>query len=229
MRPFTLLIILALIIIGIGGVLFWLNTRLKHFFKIKITHWLILIYTFVLLAAAAVVPFIEKDVRELNAQEQQNEEKTVSELGEKLTRGQTEQIDKKYILTEERFEGFKSQTLTITSNLENWSYLYVERKEGNDGTIEVITFQQPFLVNGADFSELWEPPEIQLQDNRLLISSNQQSLDISIMHSPFPVRQLTNVSMLQHTSSGGEQLIYLKIPRDLELKADESLYLQYVN
>lgn len=228
MSPFTVLIILALIIMGIGGVLFWLNSRLKHFFKIKITYWLLLLYALVLLAASASVPFVSKEFIKLDAQEQLDKEKTFDELREDLKSGQSEKIDEKYILAEEHFEGFENQTLKITANLENWSYIYVERKDVNDGKIKLVTYQPLLMIDGADFSELLKSYEIKLKDDTLSIRSSQQDLHLSIMHSPFPVRMLTNVSMLEHHSNHGEQLIYLTIPRDLQLQADESLYLMDV-
>ena len=227
MSASTLLIILALIIIGIGGLLFWLNSRLKRFFKIKITHWLILIYAFVLLAASAIVPFMSKELTELDAQERQDSEKMFSELTEKLENGQAEKIDPRYILVEHSFDA-ENQTVKIASQLESSPMIYVKRKDVNDGKIEAVIFQHPFIIDGADFSEVLEPYELTFEDNLLTIRSEQQRLKLSVMHSPFPVRQLTNVSMMHHSSSRGDQLIYLQLPRGLELKNDESLYVRYV-
>lgn len=228
MSPFTLLIILIVIIFGIGGILFWINHRLKYFFKIKITHWLILIYIFVLLASTVIVPFVSKEITLLNTQERQDEDKTYIGLTEKLENGQSEKIDKKYILAEHSFKVVDNETLAITSSPESWPYVYVKRKEDNDGKIEAVIFQEMFIIDDVDFSELLEPYEMKLVDNRLTIRPNQQNLNLSIMHSPFPVRQLANVSIMHSSSSRGDQQIYLQIPRDLKLKADENFNLRYV-
>lgn len=227
MSASTLLIILALIIIGIGGLLFWLNSRLQHFFKIKIAHWLILIYAFVLLTASVVVPFMSKELTQLDARERQDSEKMFSEITGKLENGQAEKLDPRYILAEHSFDA-EGQSLKITSYLESSPTIYVKRKNVSDGKIEAVIFQHPFIIDGADFSEVLEPYELTFEDNLLTIRSKQQSLRLSVMHSPFPVRQITNVSMMHHSSSRGEQLIYLQLPSGLELEDDENLFVRYV-
>ncbi len=227
MSPFSVLIIIFLIIIAIGGILYWLNSRLKHFFKIKITHWLILMYTFVLLATSVAAPFVSTKTAEFTAQEPQEEAETVGyELTEMVKSRQLEKIDEKYISAEYLFEGVEQETLQLTSNLENWTHIYVDKKEVNDGKIEAVIYQQPLIIDGADFSEVLEPYEIELEGDKLTIRAKQKALNMAVMHSPFPVRQLTNVNMMHHSSIGGDQLIYLKIPRDLKLKTDDNLYLR---
>jgi hypothetical protein len=229
MSPFSVLITIFLIIIGIGGILYWLNSRLKHFFKIKSTHWLILMYAFILLAASVVAPFVSTKTTEFTVQGPQEEAETVvDELTEMVRNRQLEKIDEKYISAEHSFEGVEQQTLRLTSNLENWSHIYVDRKDVNDGKIEAVIYQPSLIIDGADFSEVLEPYEIKLEGDKLTIHSNQQAVNMAIMHSPFPVRQLTNVSMMHHSSSGGDQLIYLQIPRDLELEDAENLFVRYV-
>nr|WP_295974155.1 hypothetical protein [uncultured Bacillus sp.] len=227
MRPSTILLLLILGITLIIGFLFWFNLHLKRVFKMKITYWLIAIYVFLLLAGAAAMPFIGKDMRILDTQKQQKEE-DFSFLMEKLENGQMEKIDKKYIAAENNFAGLTEPTLTITANLEGQSTLYVERKEQNDGKIKVITYQQPIIIDGMNFSELLKPYQIELNDNTLTIHSDQQSIELSIMHPPFPIRQFTAESMMNHSATDGDQFIYLKVPPDLKLQTNESLYIKEV-
>ena len=48
------------------------------------------------------------------------------------------------------------------------------------------------------------------------------------MGDSFPVRQFTGESLFNHSFSSGEQLIYLKIPNDLKLIADDVVILENV-
>lgn len=228
MRAITYFFLLIIVIIAIGMILFWLNVRLKDFFKIKITYWLVILYTFILVAASVTVPFFSNKVINIEAEEPQKQENIYNELVEKMENGHIEAIDKKYVLTEASYTGLNGDTLKLSSPPEAWFHVFVERKEANDGAIEAFIIYEPCIIDGTDFTKILEPHEIKLSGQTLTIRPKQQHSTLSIMHSPLPVRQLTNTSMMRYSSRSGDQFIYLRIPHDLRLTASDNFYLSNV-
>ena len=66
------------------------------------------------------------------------------------------------------------------------------------------------------------------RENTLTITPKEQNIRLSISSASFPVRQFTGESIFNHSFSSGDQVLYLTIPNDLQLQADEGIMLEYV-
>lgn len=92
-----------------------------------------------------------------------------------------------------------------------------------------MVYSSGLLIDGYDFSDKLIPYRLELVDNTLnLRSPGQQKINISIMNDPFPVRQFTSESNFSRSFSGGDQIIYLRIPKSLEVVNEEQVHLEYV-
>ena len=106
--------------------------------------------------------------------------------------------------------------------------IFVERQINDDAAIEAFTYHTGLMIGGIDFSDELIPLKLELEDNRLNIIPIAQNIRLSIMGDSFPIRQFTGESLFDHSFSTGDQLIYLKIPKDLKLIADDVVILEYV-
>ena len=85
-----------------------------------------------------------------------------------------------------------------------------------------------FYIGGDDFSDKLIPYKLELSENTLTITPKEQNIRLSISTASFPVRQFTGESIFNHSFSSGDQVLYLLIPNDLQLQADERIMLEYV-
>ena len=155
-------------------------------------------------------------------------DKAMNELDMSLREGKIDQIDDQYFLEKNIFTDYKNQTLRIVSRSEYGPQIFVKRQKSNDTTIESFTYVNGFYIGGDDFSDKLIPYKLELSENKLTITPKEQNIRLSISSASFPVRQFTGESIFNHSFSSGDQVLYLHIPNDLELQADEGIMLEYV-
>lgn len=223
----TALLPIAIILLIVGFVYFMSKVGNK-FITIKITHWLLIIYIGVLLLSTAIIPFISDERMERDTKEQVDIDKEMNELDKKLREGKLDQIDDQYFLGKNIFTDYKNQTLRIVSRSEYGPQIFVKRQKVNNSTIESFTYVNGFYIGGDDFSDKLIPYKLELSEDTLTITPKEQNIRLSISTASFPVRQFTGESIFNHTSSSGDQVLYLTIPSDLQLQADEGIMLEYV-
>ena len=216
------------IFIILVGMIYFMKKVGKKFITIKITHWLLFIYIVVLLLATAIIPFISDERMERDTKEQVDIDKAMNELDKNLREGKMDQIDDQYFLEKNIFTDYKNQSLRIVSRSEYGPQILVKRQKSNDSTIESFTYVNGLYIGGDDFSDKLIPHKLELSEHTLTITPIEQNIRMSISTASFPVRQFTGESIFNHTSSSGDQVLYLLIPNDLQLQADERIMLEYV-
>ena len=101
--------------------------------------------------------------------------------------------------------------------------IFVERKDVDDGEIEISTYTATHTVGNADFTKLILPPVISYKNGMLSIkSANQQRLDFKQFNFDFTVAQFKNQTrgIGSDVSSGfgfGWKMIYIRVPKSLEI------------
>jgi hypothetical protein len=110
--------------------------------------------------------------------------------------------------------------------------IFVERKKMNDDKIEAVFYQTRSSMNDMDITKLINPPLIKLGGNGImLINPNKSKIDFSRFQNIFTVTQFTGgSSFFEHHSDffEGQRILYLRIPKDLELLNKTDLNLQFV-
>jgi len=107
----------------------------------------------------------------------------------------------------------------------------VERKHNNDDKIEAAFYQTRQSVNGMDITELAKPPHLEIAEDGLLLSNPKKNkIKYSEFTNVFSVKQFTGEDFFRHDSnfSGGQSILYLRIPKDLELIDKTGINLNYI-
>lgn len=194
----------------------------------KITHWIFFTYIGVLILATALVPFVKTSAPNFTGMKQEDIDQAMSEFYQYLMKGKIDRIDDNHLIEEIMFEDFQSQTLRIESKSEFVNTVYVERMDRADAKIKAFIYSPGIIVDGVDLSEKLVPYKLQLADETLKIISPQQHIQISIQKPSFPLRPLTGETLLNSSFISGDQAIYLQIPKDLQIIADNNTYIEYV-
>ncbi|MFD1363601.1 hypothetical protein [Lentibacillus salinarum] len=111
--------------------------------------------------------------------------------------------------------------------------VFVERVSDRDNTIEAAYYQTPFIVEGRDMSDELNPMDVKLSSGIIRIDAPVPAvIELSMFKQEFPISQFTGKEgeqrMLENVYTGGERLLYLKIPDDVQLDYHDSLNLHFV-
>ncbi|WP_026573617.1 hypothetical protein [Bacillus sp. UNC438CL73TsuS30] len=108
----------------------------------------------------------------------------------------------------------------------------VERKKENDGKIDAIYYHTRSSVDQREITEKKRPIRIQLSEGTLMLGQPERvELKFSQFENVFTINQFTGTGWFQHESNffEGQGILYLQIPKKLDLNAQSELDLQYVN
>ncbi|RRN72884.1 hypothetical protein EI200_06835 [Peribacillus simplex] len=217
------------ILILIFGVFIFMVRFAGKFVTPKVTHWLLFIYIGVLLLGTAFVPFIIDDSMSQKGMEKVvDTDRELSDLYSNLNKGEIDQVDAKYLMKERNFSDYQNKTIKVKSSNGDGSQILVERKTNNDDTIEAFIFGNGLIIDGYDFSRKLKPYHLELKDDTLTINlPQQQDINLIITKADFPIRQFTGESII-NPSFSTDQVVYLRIPNNLELIADDHVFLEFI-
>ncbi|MFE3974490.1 MULTISPECIES: hypothetical protein [unclassified Peribacillus] len=218
------------ILILIFGVFIFMVRFAGKFATPKVTHWLLFIYIGILLLGTAFVPFIIDDSMSQKGMEKVvDTDRELSDLYSNLNKGEIDQVDAEYLMKEKNFSNYQNNTIKVESSNGDGSQIFVERKTNNDDTIEAFIFGNGLIIDGYDFSRKLKPYHLELMDDTLTINlPQQQDINLIITKADFPIRQFTGESIL-NPSFSTDQVVYLRIPNNLELIADDHVFLEFID
>ncbi len=116
-------------------------------------------------------------------------------------------------------------TLKLTASAD-WNYwVQVERKDTNDGKVEVSSYVTPHYTDIVNFTQVVEPPQISLTNDVLAVKAKEQRFNFSVWTSNFTIQQFNPrdpgwYRPMTYAALGG-QAILLRVPKDLEIIRDE--------
>jgi hypothetical protein len=187
----------------------------KRYVTVKITHWLLMIYTVILIIAMAITPFISTDF----PARAEGKEDSWLDLYKDLHNGAFNRIDPDYIAQSEVFD-YDHPTIRIASNREeDGTLIYVERKDTNDGKIEGFVYNTGFNIDGYQFTDILAPIHLELNNDTLEINHPAiKNVKIAIAKKEFPITQFNGQKRTNVTTMGPDnQAIYLRIPANVEI------------
>lgn len=226
--PFILIVILA----GVWLVVF----TVKKYFPAKATHWMLLIYTSVLLLAAVFVLFGIKGtevVGNKSGDEKGEAVRIQGEIHDAIEQGKMPDIDKKFISAEKSFK-LDASVLKIDSDWEGQNpYIVIERSAEIGQQVKVriysLTVQE---VEGYALTKAINPPNFKMSGNLLLFSKPSfQEFKYAIFGEEFPINQFK----YERRDGGGgyslaeEYVIFVQIPEDLQIDEGDGVYINYLN
>lgn len=147
--------------------------------------------------------------------------------------GKISTIDSNFIEKKWDFD-FREQKLNV--GIENGEFIstqiFVERKKTNDHKIDAVSYKTRSTVNDMDVTKLTNPLLLKLVGNTLLINNPKKAkLEFSMFNNVFSVNQFTGEdSLFRHQSSffEGQRILYLRIPKDLDLINKPDMNIQFV-
>ncbi|PFP31374.1 hypothetical protein COJ96_00265 [Bacillus sp. AFS073361] len=191
-------------------------------------------YISLLLICTIVVPFINgKDMTDLKKAPIDAIEKEGATLFDAAAAGKINTIGRNSIEKKWDFE-YREPKLNLSVGTEEFfaTQIFVERKKTNDDKIEAVYYRTRSSVNDMDISKVINPIRLTLAGDILTLhNSKKAKLNFSIFNQIFPVTQFTGEpSLFQHQSSfyEGQSILYLRIPKDLELNSKSEVNIQFV-
>jgi hypothetical protein len=205
----TILIVPTFILIIVGLVMLMQKIR-RRYVSVKITHWLLMGYTGLLLIAMAIAPFMITDLPNRATGADQ-------EIYRHLSNGKIESIDPEFLVLKKTFD-YENSSLTISSNRVEGSLIYVERKEENDGKIEGYVYNSGLNINGYYFSDKLTPIDFKLDNDTLTIQHpNQQNIKLAMVQKEFTIKQFTGQKQNSVTTGPDIEGIFLRVPKNVEI------------
>ncbi|MDR3601507.1 MAG: hypothetical protein P4L49_13680 [Desulfosporosinus sp.] len=112
--------------------------------------------------------------------------------------------------------------------------IFVERKDVDDGEIEVDTYSTTQSIETIDFTKLVLPPVISYENGTLSFkSANRQNFDFKYFKPDFTVAQFDNPKMgIENgtSSSFGWNIIYIRVPKSLKIdETPHNVRIQIIN
>lgn len=191
--------------------------------KIFKNYWVLLIYVLLLLCS---VGFSFLIIEEKSGGEEwsfEEAEESGIMLYERAGVGKEEEIPVEFMREKWNFS-YSNEELTVETqeNMINGINIFLERKEENDGDIDVLFFQTPSSVEGIKVTPSSLPDIQQVNSTLRITNMNNTRLKYSTFKEEFPFRKATEISGFIDSSSIslGRTLLYLRVPKDLELNMD---------
>ncbi|MGG3572175.1 hypothetical protein ABES25_03115 [Bacillus gobiensis] len=142
--------------------------------------------------------------------------------------GRIEEINSKYKKQQWEFP-YKESRLHLDGNVD--PTIVVERKQSSDGTIDAIFFATDFVVGGFDMSNRTPAINLELEGDTLMIdNTGPLQINLGMYSKEFPIRQFTGEQFIEEDPIVSPmQIIYLRVPKDLEITGASDMDITYVN
>ncbi|CEG26519.1 hypothetical protein [Bacillus sp. B-jedd] len=207
-----------LIILVVGGAVFLSKSGKIRLGNPKVTHWLLLCYIGILLAANLASPLMKEEKAGGGRVSMRDIERENSDFYQKIYEGKQEQIDEKYLYKKDTIKDLSFDKLNLTTEAEFGPQIIVERDSSLKNQIEIYSYRNPLFIDGFDFTEKIKALGYQIKGNNLEISPEEVKVDIGILSNSFTSRQFTGEKINDHMIQGGDSMIYMKIPDSLSLQ-----------
>lgn len=123
-------------------------------------------------------------------------------------------------------------TLKLTDNEQEAIPVLIERKATNDHTIDVYHFTQRTIVNQVDITQQLPSPKINLHGVVLQVSQPKKvNLKFATFDPEFTITQFFGGSIFHRNGINyqmGQKLLYLRIPKNLQIIKDKNIMIKYV-
>lgn len=117
-----------------------------------------------------------------------------------------------------------SSKLSFNQQTTGSYHVLIERKGVDDGEINISTYVTAQYIGDVNFSKRLFPPVISLKNGILSIRGrNYQSFEFKHFNSDFTVDQFENQnSRINEMSHFGDQIIFIRVPKSLDINKGES-------
>jgi hypothetical protein len=229
------ILILLIAVFAISSILVKIlrSNGMRNYFFGKRVRWIFAGYIAILVICAGLSPWLPTDGKSNNQTIDLNVlEHADTELYEAALAGNIDKVDSNYIKKTWNLN-YQGQQLTLTTPMEEFinTSIMVKRKTVNDGEIEAVYYKSGSSVNGMDISDLEKPLRMDIKNNTMRIEDPEKlTLEFSQFQQAFPINQFTGKGSFSHSNNFylGTSILYLKVPKDLELNSSSELNVQFI-
>ncbi|WP_243292268.1 hypothetical protein [Bacillus sp. FJAT-47783] len=112
----------------------------------------------------------------------------------------------------------------VVQNVDGTIPIFVERKESDERTISAYVYETKTLIDNIDISKQMKPIHVSLLEDELTIQfPNQSTYNFAQFRNEFTITQFTNNLYFHRDIEFAAQLVYLQIPRDIEILSDDNM------
>lgn len=209
---------LFLIIIIIGSTTFFIKQSTKGKKSGKRIYWVFGTYLTVLLISTVIYAFFPK-------QDQYNqgniEQKNTINLAELVYKGKSLEEAHLYIKDQWEFD-YDHHELQLKGEYDNYDHMNIliniDRKEENDGKIEVTYYETPNILEGVHISEYTDPVNVNLANSILYVQEmNHVDLHFNVYRNEFPIRQFFDEKWWIERQGYHYQVLNVSIPKNVKI------------
>lgn len=228
---YPILVFLGLLAIPAVLIMRFVNGRNKHIRNKRFGKILLGSYFAIILISVIVYELLPVQASDIQPVNEEETEKITVKLYDAIFNGRTEEIDPAYIKDKWTldYEGTELKIFQAEGFFEG--EIVVERKPKADGKIEGAYYGST-IVGGVDMTKEISPPRIKLNGDNLEIigTAGIVHLDYTFAKKEFVINQFTGENFIQTHFDGFRnfQMLYLRIPSNLELINRQDLPIHYV-
>lgn len=221
-----------IIILLVLGLVFFLVTRQTHkrpdkHGYVKKVQLMVASYSAILLVSIGVFYLLPKD--ETSQAEKGVPSETFGTLYQAADSGELENVDKTYLEKTWEIAADRHKINVEVSPSENLP-IFVEQVEGKDNSIKAFFYRTPLMIERYDINDRADPLGISLASGTLYINPPAPTeVKLSLFKQEFPITQFTGESFMDEVSGHPEQILYIKIPKGMQLMFDSGIQIEYVN
>lgn len=142
------------------------------------------------------------------------------------------EVDPKHMRNRTSHPIEENELQLAVSSPEYFISIIVERDSSLENRVESTMYASNLTVNDFDLSKEVPTPSVKLQNGTLTIMTPPMlKLELKMIKKEFVYSQFTNESWLEDEGFGSSHsgpILYLKVPQDLEIKAQEGVYYEEV-
>jgi hypothetical protein len=125
------------------------------------------------------------------------------------------------------FEGNLLNINTLLNDEHVYTWVVVEKNMNLHDEVLVTRYMTPYVVNDIDYTDLVPTPKIDLQNDFLTIKHPRWSeIRLVKFHKEFTITQFTGEKMFDDDRGWSANLLYIQVPENVKVKADEFVNLQ---
>ncbi|HEY2420123.1 MAG TPA: hypothetical protein VGI04_01825 [Neobacillus sp.] len=159
-------------------------------------------------------------------------EKESEDLYYAALEGRIDKVDHKFIVKKWSFDYHNQQlNIEVPNNEALNIQVMIEKKKTNDDKIEAVFYRTRSSMNDKDISGIAKPISLELNKDLLtLLPPQRGAVKFTEFTNAFPVKQFTGEKKFFDSTNffDGQSILYLRIPKDLQLVDQSNLNIEFV-
>lgn len=232
---FIILSILFIVfVIGIIGVISFLKGKWRMSYLVKIrtlSTYVVGILFISLLYIVFVLPKVEaKDVY--------NNDHTPDIFNILIEKQQTAEVPDEYIKEKWNISMNNEELIIDTLPADEWGYftdIIVEKRDDVRPEVEVTLYETPLLIGDSDISEKVYQNKIEINNNVITIVEQSEIIEIdyygienNLVTKQFIKNNPNDWQSAIFNFDVGQQVLYISAPKNISIKGDEDIFIEYV-